>query len=149
VTQDPGGLILRLATLVGAAFMKTNDTTFADGAPSEQGQWDSGVRHLVSCGLVDAHADKAQNPARFTLMRSCAAYVRIIVASALSTRLTRTWTFRRRLSPTSSSEAREVVVGLPHRGLFNFDRPHGTRLFIFDHRVGAAAGARIRRPLGA
>src|SRR5262245_53235818 len=30
---------------------------------------------------------------RFTLIRSCAAYVRIIVTSALSTRLTRTWTF--------------------------------------------------------
>jgi hypothetical protein len=28
---------------------------------------------------------------RFTLIRSCAAYVRIIVTSALSTRLTRTW----------------------------------------------------------
>ena len=58
MTQDPGGLILRLAMLAGAAFMKTKGTTFADGTPSEQGQWDSGVRHLVSCCLVDAYADK-------------------------------------------------------------------------------------------
>ena len=60
VSQDPGGLILRLATLAGSAFMKTNGKTFADGTPSEQAQWESGVQQLVSRGLVEAHGDKAQ-----------------------------------------------------------------------------------------
>jgi hypothetical protein len=58
VSQDPGGLILRLATLAGSTFMKTNGKTFADGTPSEQ--WESGVRQLVSRGLVEAHGDQAQ-----------------------------------------------------------------------------------------
>ena len=60
VAQDPGGLILRLATLAGRALLKTNGKTFAGGTPSEEAQWESGVRHLVSCGLVEAHGDKAQ-----------------------------------------------------------------------------------------
>jgi RQC domain len=60
VSQDPGGLILRLATLAGRALLKTNGKTFADGTPSEQAQWESGVRQLLSRGLVEAHGDKAQ-----------------------------------------------------------------------------------------
>jgi hypothetical protein len=60
VSQDPGGLILRLATLAGRALLKTNGKTFADDTPSEEAQWESGVRQLVSCGLVEAHGDKAQ-----------------------------------------------------------------------------------------
>jgi hypothetical protein len=53
-----------------------------------------------------------------------------------------TYGTRRQIPPsstfaTSPSEAREAVVGLPHRGLCNFDKPHRTRLFTFDHRVGA------------
>jgi hypothetical protein len=39
VSQDPGGLILRLATLAGRALLKTNGKTFADGTPSEEAQW--------------------------------------------------------------------------------------------------------------
>ena len=60
VSQDPGGLILRLATLAGTPFMKTNGKTFVDGTLSERAQWEQGVRQLVSCGLVEAHGDKAQ-----------------------------------------------------------------------------------------
>jgi hypothetical protein len=53
-------LILRLATLAGRALLKTNGKTFADGTPSEEAQWESDVRQLVSRGLVEAHGDKAQ-----------------------------------------------------------------------------------------
>ena len=53
-------MILRLAALAGTPFTKTNSKTFVDGTLSERAQWEQGVRQLVSCGLVEAHGDKAQ-----------------------------------------------------------------------------------------
>jgi len=73
VSQDPGGLILRLATLAGRALLKTNGKTFADGTPSEEAQWEGGVRQLVSRGLVEGHGDKPRcfpSPTRGTKRRT-------------------------------------------------------------------------------
>ena len=41
-SRDPGGLILKLATLGGSAFLKSNGRTFGDGSPREQAWWDGG-----------------------------------------------------------------------------------------------------------
>jgi hypothetical protein len=60
VSHDPGGLILRLTALGGSSLLKTNGKTFGDGAPGEQARWESGVRQLLSGGLVEAQGDRGQ-----------------------------------------------------------------------------------------
>jgi hypothetical protein len=54
----------------------------------------------------DDHRLPSSVLARFTVMRSCALYARIIVTSALSTRLTRTWHSSQRRSCTAGRRPR-------------------------------------------
>ena len=51
--RDPAGVILRLTTPGGSAYLKTNRRAFGDGSPAEQARWESGVRQLLALGLIE------------------------------------------------------------------------------------------------
>jgi hypothetical protein len=53
VAYDLDRLILRLSAPGGAAILKTNGRIFGDGTRGEQAWWESGIRQLVSFGLVE------------------------------------------------------------------------------------------------
>ena len=57
-SRDPAGLILRLTTLGGSAYLKTNGRAFGDGSPAEQARWESGVRQLLAVGLVEPQGNR-------------------------------------------------------------------------------------------
>ena len=59
-SRDPAGLILKLTSMGGSAFLKTNGRTFGNGTPSEQARWESGIRQLVGFGLIEPQGDRGQ-----------------------------------------------------------------------------------------
>ena len=56
--RDPAGLILKLTTMGGGAFLKSNGRTFGDGTPGEQTRWESAVEQLSRFGLIEFGSDR-------------------------------------------------------------------------------------------
>ena len=55
---DPAGLILRLTTLGGGGFLKSNGRSFGDGTPIEQARWESAIQQLLRLGLIEPGSDR-------------------------------------------------------------------------------------------
>lgn len=56
--QDPAGLILKLTTLSGGAFLKSNGRSFGDGTAIEQARWETAIQQLLRFGLIEPGGDR-------------------------------------------------------------------------------------------
>ena len=56
-SRDPAGLILKLTSMGGSAFLKSNGRTFGDETPDGQARWESAIRHLLRLGLIESGGD--------------------------------------------------------------------------------------------
>ena len=58
VARDPAGLILKLTTMAGGAFLKSNGRSFGDGTSGERARWESAVQQLSRFGLIEPGGDR-------------------------------------------------------------------------------------------
>jgi hypothetical protein len=60
VSEDPGGVILRLTPSGASALLKTNGRLFGDGSPRAQSGWESALRQLLLYALIELHGDQGR-----------------------------------------------------------------------------------------